>query len=77
MLGRWFRGASSARPPGEIPAGQAVYAVGDIHGRLDLLRALNRLIRADADAAAAPRNVAVYLGDYIDRGDASVEHDAG
>lgn len=48
-----------------------VYAIGDIHGRLDLLRTMNQLIHEDAYARQAPRNVVIYLGDYIDRGDAS------
>jgi serine/threonine protein phosphatase 1 len=53
------------------PPGTRVYAIGDIHGRLDLLRAIHQLIHEDAYAHQAPRNVAVYLGDYIDRGDTS------
>ena len=46
-----------------------VYADSDVHGRLDLLRRLVDLIRDDwrrNGAAATP--VAVFLGDYIDRG---------
>lgn len=50
-----------------LPPGLRIYAIGDIHGRLDLLERLHALI--DADAANAPeRCVIVYLGDYIDRG---------
>jgi serine/threonine protein phosphatase 1 len=41
------------------------YAVGDIHGRRDLLDQL--LADIEADAGAAPRRL-VFLGDYIDRG---------
>src|SRR5471030_3418775 len=62
------------RSPTILPStqpGSRVYAVGDIHGRLDLLRAVTQLIHEDAYAHQAPRNVAVYLGDYIDRGDKS------
>ena len=55
----------------EVPAGRRVYAVGDVHGRLDLLRRLHLLVEADAKARPGPLNVLVYLGDYIDRGDAS------
>lgn len=52
--------------------GRLVYAVGDIHGRLDLLDALLDIIAADV-AALAPRErpVLVFVGDYIDRGPAS------
>lgn len=71
MFGRWFRGASAARL-GRIPPGQAVYAVGDIHGRLDLLDDLLRKI--EDDAGRFPGDVEktlIFLGDYIDRGPAS------
>ncbi len=51
-----------------VPAGSRVYAIGDIHGRLDLLARLHDLISADAAAASAQRKVVVYLGDYVDRG---------
>ncbi len=50
-----------------------VYAIGDIHGRVDLLDQV--LLRIDAHATAHPvsRPVEVFLGDYIDRGPASRE----
>ena len=52
-----------------MPDGLRVYAIGDIHGRVDLLREIDRLIIADAASAAPPmRKLAVYLGDCIDRG---------
>jgi serine/threonine protein phosphatase 1 len=56
-----------------IPDGQRVYAVGDVHGRADLLSAL--LARIDADLAAHPvaQPIQVFLGDYIDRGPHSRE----
>lgn len=59
-----------ADPP-RVPDGMRIYAVGDIHGRLDLLLALQREI--DADAAAHPhrRHLEIYLGDYVDRGPGS------
>ena len=50
------------------PAGSRVYAIGDVHGRRDLLLRMHELIKADADASKAPRKVLVYLGDYVDRG---------
>ncbi len=56
----------SRRQPG-VPAGARVYAVGDIHGRADLLEELHRLMLADAKRRRA-RTVVVYLGDYVDRG---------
>lgn len=51
-----------------IPPGVCVYAVGDIHGRHDLLLDLHRIIAAAAKQDSSERKVLVYLGDYIDRG---------
>jgi serine/threonine protein phosphatase 1 len=57
----------------KIPEGERVYAIGDIHGRLDLLNGV--LAKIDADLAARPIAVAheVFLGDFIDRGPRSRE----
>lgn len=51
-----------------VPDGVRVYAVGDIHGRADLLVRLHRKIAADAAGAAGGRCIVVYVGDYVDRG---------
>jgi serine/threonine protein phosphatase 1 len=51
-----------------VPEGRRIYAVGDIHGRLDLLRALHEQIAEDAATAPDQAKTIVYLGDYIDRG---------
>ena len=60
--------------PAQAPAQRRIYAIGDIHGRDDLLRALHRQIQADvATAAPGVRPVVVYLGDYVDRGPGSLE----
>lgn len=65
-----FRAAGARRAPARIPAGMRVYAIGDIHGRYDLLLAL--LAAIGADAASGPGDCRmVFLGDYIDRGDDS------
>lgn len=50
------------------PADTRIYAVGDIHGRADLL--IETMERIDDDLARRPvaRAVEIYLGDYIDRG---------
>ena len=51
-----------------VPDGHRIYAVGDIHGRLDLLLALLDQVRAD-NAARDPAEVEIILlGDLIDRG---------
>lgn len=55
-------------PDPAIPAGERVYAVGDIHGRLDLLDELISLIEADDARRGEARSMVVLLGDLIDRG---------
>jgi serine/threonine protein phosphatase 1 len=50
------------------PDGVVIWAIGDVHGRLDLLKPLVEAIMADAAASHASRKVVVFLGDYIDRG---------
>ncbi len=56
----------------QVPAGTIAYAVGDVHGRRDLLEQMVGIIRADwegrADISDARRCVVVYVGDYVDRG---------
>jgi serine/threonine protein phosphatase 1 len=51
-----------------VPAGMRVYAVGDIHGRLDLLDELLSLIAADNAERGEAETKLVFLGDYVDRG---------
>jgi serine/threonine protein phosphatase 1 len=58
---RWLGGAQ----PRPAPPEHTIYAIGDIHGRLDLLEALSR--RIIAHARCAPAEI-IFLGDYIDRG---------
>jgi serine/threonine protein phosphatase 1 len=55
------------RPP-LLPTGLRIYAVGDVHGRADLLDRM--FARIDAHVAAHPiaRPVQVLVGDYVDRG---------
>lgn len=55
-----------------VPDGERVYAIGDIHGRDDLLRRMHDLILGDRrDRPGANRCTVVYLGDYVDRGPGS------
>ena len=62
--------AASPRPTARIPEGTRVYAIGDIHGRHDLLRTLLAAIAADRTGHHGACHI-VFLGDYIDRGDDS------
>lgn len=48
--------------------GTRLYAVGDIHGRSDLLDKILAKIAKDAKKSPAERSVVVFLGDYVDRG---------
>ena len=52
-----------------LPDGALVYAIGDVHGRYDLLQAL--LAQIDEDRTAhwgVEDTYVVFLGDYVDRG---------
>ncbi|HTS93191.1 MAG TPA: metallophosphoesterase family protein [Stellaceae bacterium] len=63
----------SERRPALVPQGLRVYAIGDVHGRADLLTALHARIAADASGASGLRKHVIYLGDYVDRGPSSRE----
>ena len=69
MLGWLFgrRSETAQKSSPKVPLDSRIYAVGDIHGRADLLADLHGMIQADAKTAPA-RRVIVYLGDYVDRG---------
>jgi serine/threonine protein phosphatase 1 len=65
-LSRGLAAAGTSRPRGK--QGCRAYAVGDIHGRLDLLDLLIERIEADMAARGPARTFIVFLGDLIDRG---------
>jgi serine/threonine protein phosphatase 1 len=50
------------------PRGYRAYAVGDIHGRLDLLNQLLVAIERDLEQRPPRKALLVFLGDLIDRG---------
>lgn len=56
-----------------IPEGERVYAIGDVHGRLDLLRALLLQVESDALRRGHAHTHIVFLGDLIDRGPESAQ----
>lgn len=69
MFERLFGRARTPAPQAaRVPDGSRIYAIGDIHGRIDLLRNLHRQIADDAAGFAGTRKVLIYLGDYVDRG---------
>lgn len=51
---------------------ETIYAVGDVHGRDDCLRALHAEISADARSRPGDK-LLVYIGDYVDRGASSAD----
>ena len=68
MIERMFESFLASRPPPQVPAGCRVYAIGDVHGRLDLLDLLLGAIERDNDGRPAASVTLVMLGDLIDRG---------
>ena len=64
---------SRKKPRPRVPDGVRIYAIGDIHGRADLLDQVFKRIDADLAKNPVPHGIEVFLGDYIDRGPASRE----
>lgn len=64
---------ADALPDAAIPAGQRLYAIGDIHGRDDLLADLLGRIDADDAGRAPSETTLIFLGDLIDRGPDSAQ----
>lgn len=66
MIRKLFGAARRAQSSyGSVPDGVRAYAIGDVHGRLDLLDEL--LARIAADAGDTPYQL-ILLGDLVDRG---------
>lgn len=63
LLGR----PREARRP-MLTSGERVYAIGDIHGRIDLFDSLIEGIEQDDASRHAARTTVILLGDLIDRG---------
>ena len=73
MLSRLFKKTAVSRPidTARVPDGMRIYAIGDIHGRDDLLNALLTQIEADDRARGAADTQIIFLGDLVDRGPGS------
>lgn len=65
------RAADWRRLGARTEPGVRAYAVGDIHGRLDLLERLVEKIEADTTARPVETALEIYLGDFVDRGASS------
>ena len=68
MISKLLRRSRSAARPLAIPDGRRLYAIGDIHGRRDLLDELLAQIARDEAARGGPPGELVFLGDLVDRG---------
>ena len=53
--------------PASLPDNHRLYCIGDIHGRLDLLKTVHQKIANDVMDFDGVK-ILVYVGDYIDRG---------
>lgn len=51
-----------------IADGMRIYAIGDIHGRLDLLEIMHDKIAVETASDRPGRRIIIHLGDYVDRG---------
>ncbi len=50
------------------PEGMRLYAIGDVHGRLDLLEKMHARIREEIERDKPADWRVIHLGDYVDRG---------
>lgn len=74
LVERLFSRTSPRASNSGSTAGQLVYAIGDVHGRYDLLRdLLAQLTRDYSVQARGRRPIVIFCGDYIDRGPQSFE----
>jgi len=69
-----FRREAHTASNGARGGPQPVYAVGDVHGRYDLLHALlGEIARDAADVHPGITPLLVFCGDYVDRGPSSAK----
>src|SRR3974390_2975386 len=76
MLRAIFKKLAAAAPESSgprVPEGMRVYVVGDVHGRLDLLRLLAARIAEDSRTASGLDVGTIFVGDYVDRGPQSAQ----
>ncbi|ATW04576.1 metallophosphoesterase family protein [Sphingorhabdus sp. YGSMI21] len=70
MLNRLLRRKKASRPldHATVPEGRRIYAIGDVHGRNDLLlQLLGKIIKDDGERDKADSEI-IFLGDLVDRG---------
>lgn len=68
MFGQFRKKIMPPRITASVPDGLRIYAIGDVHGRADLLDLLlDRIMADDATRGSAQQHI-IFLGDLIDRG---------
>jgi serine/threonine protein phosphatase 1 len=79
LLGRWGWGGAKRAERSEapdahaVPSGWRIYAVGDIHGRYDLMSALGEFVAQEIRENPPKLALTIFLGDYVDRGPQSFD----
>lgn len=77
LFDRWLTKRAKAKVAQQrapsVPVGMRVYAIGDVHGRYDLLLRLLDLIQTDSRERGGGPTELVFLGDLIDRGPQSAD----
>jgi serine/threonine protein phosphatase 1 len=75
MLSSWLAKSKRAVGVGHavVPPDHFVAAIGDVHGRLDLVEVLWTRIDALSRLSAARKRILIFIGDYVDRGSQSRE----
>ena len=65
---RQFFKSKKTQPGAQAPAGERLYVIGDIHGRLDLFDALIEAVEDDDRQQTPATTTIILLGDLVDRG---------
>ena len=73
MIAKLFSRRSKASPAASVPEGRRLYAIGDVHGRADLLEGLLERIDRDDRSRGGPQGTLIFLGDLVDRGPDSAQ----
>src|SRR5215211_3526045 len=68
VIRKWLDRYLTNSPEFAVEDGVRLYAIGDIHGRFDLLQKLYDMICLDHASRPAERSIEIFLGDYVDRG---------
>ncbi len=64
----WAKRGEEPATRSSVPPGHFVVAIGDVHGRLDLLEMLWQQVDAASRLSSARHRTLIFLGDYVDRG---------